>query len=130
VLCYDFRPTRIDSFQESLCTEDDWECDFGFKRDLDNSCTKELKVLGNPRSDPCEGREFYLESQGYSLIKKKLPSFHHCRGGVGHSPKKIFCPPPEKNYELEDFSYVLVLLSLSVFGGVAVYIFLRNFINY
>jgi hypothetical protein len=67
------------------CTEEDWECDFGFHREnnLDGPCVplskKYEKLLD--RTPPADCRYNYEVTRGY----RKLPNF--CYNGVDHSPE-------------------------------------------
>jgi hypothetical protein len=78
------------------CTEDDWECEYGFHRDeTSNACLPvdpKYKIVST-KPDPCFG--WYYESTEY----KKSPG-NMCTNGVDKGPKKIFCSTEDKAKEL------------------------------
>jgi hypothetical protein len=61
-----------------LCTEDDWECDFGYERASNGAC---VLVMEPPKYPPenCEGT--YFKTKGY-----RKEAGNYCNGGVDHSP--------------------------------------------
>jgi hypothetical protein len=78
--CYngqDFqRPTKVEN---CLCTEEDYECDFGYARAKDNKCTVDTTM--QYKYDYCQGGALeYNLSDGY----RKIPG-DSCTYGVTHS---------------------------------------------
>jgi len=74
-------------FEVCECTEEDWECDYGFSRTGDGACLAESgneEVKYTP-PEQCDG--YYYVTQGYRKV-----SGDTCRGGVNHDPLKIPCP--------------------------------------
>ena len=66
------------------CTEEDYECDFGYYRsEEDNSCLPFEETLAPP--EDCEG--FYTVSNGY----RKIPG-DYCMGGLKKENKVLPCP--------------------------------------
>jgi len=68
------------------CTEDDWECDYGFERSATGACAKVL----DPTYPPpwCETGQQYYKSKGYRKV-----AGNSCQGGVEHMGDGPFkCP--------------------------------------
>jgi len=77
---------RAIAYEYCQCTEEDWECDFGFERQEDGPCIKSdgsAIDYNPPRS--CSGK--YEVSYGYRKVAGDM-----CTGGVDHSPLILPCP--------------------------------------
>jgi Sortilin, neurotensin receptor 3, C-terminal len=78
------------SVESCPCTEEDWECDFGFYKKIEGGECVPItegfsnQVLSKPPKN-CKGT--YRKSQGY----KKIPG-DQCEGGVYLGPIDIDCP--------------------------------------
>ena len=69
------------------CGHDDYHCDFGYARNADGYCVKDLQIGGNLVSkQPPNCKDFYFVSDGY---KRNSETF--CTGGVEHSEIKYYC---------------------------------------
>lgn len=77
----------MSSYETCACTEDDWECDFGYERDSSNQCVRSNKTKTDIVTIPDDCNDFYYVSQGYRLI-----AGDYCVGGVDHAPLKLMCP--------------------------------------
>jgi len=64
------------AYKNCSCTEDDWECDYGFER-KDGSCVKVLDQKYPPMW--CETGAEYYKSKGYRKVAGNT-----CEGGVQH----------------------------------------------
>ena len=78
----------IANYEACKCTEDDWECDYGYERDLNNRCVsvKEEEERKN-MTIPEDCKNYYFKTRWYRLISGDM-----CVGGVDHSPIKRECP--------------------------------------
>ncbi|PRP78631.1 hypothetical protein PROFUN_13505 [Planoprotostelium fungivorum] len=93
--CYSpdsFDQNKVKSVQSCLCTEDDFECDFGYKPRWDSAnhqllCDRDdtVKLFDPPLW--CKPGRKYNVTQGY-----RLEAGNGCRGGVDKHPKEKDCP--------------------------------------
>ena len=70
------------------CTEENWECDYGYARDGSGPClpTNEKFVDENlTPPEECDG--YYFVSQGYRKV-----AGDSCAGGISHHPIRVPCP--------------------------------------
>lgn len=104
-------PVKIENCE---CTEEDYECDFGFVRSElsgDYSCTPKINVTYDPPEN-CPSGSNYTVTTGYRKI-----TGDSCEGGVIHEPLVFPCP------RIRFLSSASGLKILGVLGGVAVVLF-------
>ena len=80
----------MSNYEACACTEEDWECDFGYERDSRGLCIKSKKQNEsdvNQALPPEDCKDYYYITQGYRKILGD-----YCVGGVDHSPIKRACP--------------------------------------
>ena len=80
---------RKKKIEQCKCTEDDYECDYGFTRlYTSDPCTMVNDLKNNLLSKPPKlCFNYYTISKGY----RKVPG-NHCVGGVNYDPIIIACP--------------------------------------
>jgi hypothetical protein len=78
---------------------EDWECDFGFRRNSENECVplfSEFKVkLEEKAPNNCRG--FYEVKTGYKKITGDF-----CSGGIDLNQKIIPCPEQDSDDEADE----------------------------
>uniref|UniRef100_A0A7S3KHT3 VPS10 domain-containing protein n=1 Tax=Euplotes crassus TaxID=5936 RepID=A0A7S3KHT3_EUPCR len=83
--CYNPEEKEAVLFQENCpCTENDFECDFGYKRTESGQCEAAKSKTYEPPED-CSG--YYSISKGY----RRIPG-NTCDGGGEYDPIQIACP--------------------------------------
>lgn len=86
--CFNPETQLLITYENCECTEDDWECDLGYKRSDSGRC---IKTTGQRSAKiniiPQDCKDYYYVSQGYRKI-----AGDNCVGGVDHSPVKMKCP--------------------------------------
>ena len=95
------------------CTEDDYECEYGFAR-LNNSCVS----VNNTTGFICSSGKSYVIPSGYRKIMGDT-----CRGGISHSPTMIKC-----NSSISASANIWILALVGTFGVLGLilrYLFLR-----
>jgi hypothetical protein len=86
--CFNSEEHERWSIQEFCeCTEEDWECDFGFfRKELASACvSQDGKEVNTTAPEECP--DYYHITQGYRKIAGDT-----CVGGVSHEPIKVSCP--------------------------------------
>jgi Sortilin, neurotensin receptor 3, C-terminal len=86
--CFNSEEHERWSIQEYCeCTEEDWECDFGFyRKELAGNCvSQDSKEVNTTAPEECP--DYYYITQGYRKIAGDT-----CVGGVSHEPIKVSCP--------------------------------------
>ncbi|EGR29891.1 hypothetical protein IMG5_146640 [Ichthyophthirius multifiliis] len=77
---------RIVNEQTCECTEEDWECDFGYERQGQGPCIAEKDYFFKPpKPEQCD--KYYFEPTGYRKI-----AGNNCQRGVDRSPVQKKCP--------------------------------------
>jgi len=76
--CWNPNVDHVYNVTACTCTEDDWECDFGYERLGNGSCILDMEPTSYPPEN-CEGT--YYKTKGY---RKEAGNI--CSGGVDHSP--------------------------------------------
>ncbi|KAM9809184.1 VPS10 domain-containing receptor SorCS1-like [Syngnathus typhle] len=88
--CVKAREQYISQMSESCpCTEADFECDYGFERQVDGSCTPAFWFVPSATSRDCITGESFLNSTGY---RRALSN--NCTEGtlLKYSPRRQKCP--------------------------------------
>ena len=84
----DFEKKRIIDY--CPCTDDDWECDFGFFRKNEQSeclpITKEYEMKWKNETKPENCKDFYEVISGF----RKIPG-DYCMGGIDKGAKRVSC---------------------------------------
>jgi len=98
------------------CTDEDWECDYGYTRSGNGPCLPENDKIAASNGIPpeqCDG--VYYITQGYRKV-----GGNSCVGGVNHSPIEVKCPGTvilsAKNFFLMGF-LLLGVWGLMKFGN-------------
>jgi len=86
--CFTGMVDHIVSISPCTCTEEDWECDFGYARANANAPC-EISISPPPFYPPpfCPAGTTYNRSNGY-----QKEAGNGCVGGVDHSPTVVECP--------------------------------------
>ena len=86
-----FNQEQFDRWQFSHfceCTEDDWECDYGYERKGNGPCLPtDEKVKDAAMIPPEQCDSYYFMTQGYRKV-----AGNQCQGGLSHDPIKLPCP--------------------------------------
>ncbi|XP_051936774.1 VPS10 domain-containing receptor SorCS1-like [Hippocampus zosterae] len=88
--CVKAREQYISQMSESCpCTEADFECDYGFERQVDGSCTPSFWFVPSATSRDCINGDSFLNSTGY---RRALSN--NCTAGTlpKYSPRRQKCP--------------------------------------
>ena len=112
------------SVEPCICTEEDWECDFGYERDssagvtttgsADGPCVKSDRFMVESEDPPEDCKGYYYVSRGYRRI-----AGDGCVSGVDHSPYAYSCPM----FDLFSGSTIYNLLVLGVCLGIVNFIY-------
>lgn len=105
--------------QHCQCTEEDYECDYGFFRIGDGPC-QSVKPINYSAPDSCVPGRMYHVSQGYRKV-----AGNSCLGGVSHDPISLKCPSGTHSWVSAGFLLIIVFLVLAflfVFGNREAYI--------
>ncbi|TMS04324.1 VPS10 domain-containing receptor SorCS1 [Larimichthys crocea] len=90
VRCVKARDQYISQMSDSCpCTEADFECDYGFERQIDGSCTPAFWFVPTATSRDCITRDSFLNTTGY---RRALSN--NCTEGtlLKYSPRRQRCP--------------------------------------
>ncbi|XP_051235182.1 VPS10 domain-containing receptor SorCS1-like [Dicentrarchus labrax] len=90
VRCVKARDQYISQMSDSCpCTEADFECDYGFERQIDGSCTSAFWFVPSATSRDCITGDSFLNTTGY---RKALSN--NCTEGklLKYSPRRQKCP--------------------------------------
>ncbi|CAK6953117.1 VPS10 domain-containing receptor SorCS1-like [Scomber scombrus] len=90
VRCVKARDQYISQMSDScLCTEADFECDYGFERQSDGSCTPAFWFVPSAILRDCITGDSFLNTTGY-----RRALFNNCTEGtmLQYSPKRQKCP--------------------------------------
>jgi len=106
------------SIENCKCTEEDYECDFGFIRRSSNSpCTATISINYNAPED-CVPGKYYTVTKGYRKIVGDS-----CEDGVNHDPDTIPCP--SSALFNDSVATILILLAL-IFAFTSLYCLIKN----
>ncbi|XP_067374517.1 VPS10 domain-containing receptor SorCS1-like isoform X2 [Channa argus] len=90
VRCVKARDQYISQMSDSCpCTEADFECDYGFERQVDGNCTPAFWFIPSATSRGCITGDSFLNTTGY-----RRPLSNNCSEGtlLKYSPKRQKCP--------------------------------------
>lgn len=90
VQCVKARDQYISQMSDScLCTEADFECDYGFERQIDGSCIPAFWFVPSATSRDCITGDSFLNTTGY-----RRALFNNCTEGtlLQYSPRRQKCP--------------------------------------
>uniref|UniRef100_A0A7N6FEK1 PKD domain-containing protein n=1 Tax=Anabas testudineus TaxID=64144 RepID=A0A7N6FEK1_ANATE len=90
VRCIKARDQYISQMSDSCpCTEEDFECDYGFERHIDGSCTPAFWFIPSVTSRDCLTGDSFLNTTGY-----RRPLSNNCTEGtlLKYSPRRQRCP--------------------------------------
>ncbi|KAA0154607.1 hypothetical protein FNF27_01514 [Cafeteria roenbergensis] len=96
------------------CTEMDFECDVGYKRDLQGGpCVRDLSVPATAAIPMnCPAGATYMITDGYRKV-----SGDTCAGGVTHPGVPTLCPDSSWHHNLAPSRWILLIGSLTVAIG-------------
>ncbi|KAM4729431.1 VPS10 domain-containing receptor SorCS3-like [Anableps anableps] len=86
--------SRIYSSEPCVCTSYDFECDYGWERQVDGKCSPAFWFNPNGVAKSCSSSQSFLNSTGY---RKVLSNNCKERGRNVYSPKRVAChlKPPQ-----------------------------------
>jgi hypothetical protein len=113
--CYNGETLEREIFVENcICTEEDFECDYGYKRSEFGVCESTKTVTFDP-PQYCPSGEYYSVSKGY----RQVPG-NTCQFGVDHAPMVFPCPGTESLFMM--ILKYIVVLGLVGAGGFYCYV--------
>lgn len=105
------RMERKHEVRHCACTEKDYECDFGYSRELDGGpCVRDLAVHINYTEMapfPCPVGTNFEVSTGYRKVAGDT-----CQGGVHHPMAWVPCPNTQWHHRVSHSGWVVFLLVL------------------
>eukprot|EP00831_Metopus_contortus_P084527 TRINITY_DN9620_c0_g1_i2.p1 TRINITY_DN9620_c0_g1~~TRINITY_DN9620_c0_g1_i2.p1 ORF type:complete len:248 (-),score=26.78 TRINITY_DN9620_c0_g1_i2:34-720(-) len=109
------RPTLVENCE---CTEDDYECDYGFVRqdEMANSPCVPISQVNYSAPSVCPAGSTYTISSGYRKV-----SGDTCVGGVVHAPYIIPCPSTSFMSSAGVLTYIVIIAFVIALGVGAFY---------
>jgi len=103
------------------CTEQDWECDFGYQETITNGQRLCRLVRAPPRDPPqtCPANTVYYVSKGYRKVTGDT-----CVGGIDHSPLAKSCPAAANGPQAaSSYGWLVALMIILLFAAIGVVAF-------